>query len=315
MRYTVNTDAGECPSCGAAFQGKYCRNCGEKVFHPSDLGLKKFTSQTVDIFTHFDSKFLRSLKYLMLKPGFLVKAYITGNRVKYAKPMQVFVLANVLFYFVTHILGITDYSPNFGDHYYFGLSGYWIFQWTEGFDNYIASAIDQLGAWKQHQLHLSDKQFYYTFFENSWIYSKTFIILLIPLFSVATWVAYIRRFKYFGEAVIFVVYFLSFQLITFCVITLILNGFNVNIYQPFNWLFFKTPVYHVTNIFFNNSFEFQNLLLWFPYLYFAIQRVYKGHPLLTVIITFLLSKVLFFLTFGVYKKLLIVLTILLMHHV
>jgi hypothetical protein len=304
----------ECPSCGSVYKGKYCHSCGEKVFHPSDLGMKKFLSQTVDIFTHFDSKFLRSVKYLMLYPGYLVKAYITGNRVKYAKPMQVFVLANIVFYFFTHLIGVTDYSPNIGDHQYFSLSSYWIFHWAEGLDKLVINFIDNLAFWKQQKLELSNSKFYNVFFENSWIFSKTFIILLIPFLSLTFWALFTKRFKYFGGAVIFGVYFLSFQLIAFSITSIFIYWWHINIYMPFTWLFFTSPLRYVSEIFFLSHFEFDSMLLWVPYLYIALQKVKKGNPWLTFALSFLTGKIIFFLTFGLYKKILIVLTLLLMHH-
>ena len=304
-----------CPSCGAGFQGKFCQNCGEKVFHPADLGMKKFLAQTVDIFTHFDSKFIRSSKYLMGYPGFLPKAYITGNRVKYAKPMQVFLLANILFYFTTHILNVSDYSPYFGDHQYFGLSDHWLFSWASGFDNWIITQIDALGEWKMARLHLSKQEFQDTFIENSWIYSKTFVILLIPLYAGVLWLMFRKKFQYFGAAVIFAIYFLSFQLVTFSITSFIYRGLHINIYKSLFWLFFETPVKPVSKFSFE-YFELTNIIFWAPYLYFAFRYFFNnsfkwwGNLLLALLV----SKVFFYLTFGVYKKILIVVTLLLMHH-
>lgn len=195
-----------CPTCNSTFNGKYCGNCGEKVFHPSDLSFKKFISQTVDIFTHFDSKFIRSLKYLLFFPGYLPKAYISGQRIKYAKPMQIFILVNIFFYFVTHILSVSDYSPVIGDQHYFALSDHLIFKWAGGFDNWVERIINNLSAWKQHRMDLDNKAFEETFFENSWIYSKTFIVLLIPLYSIPLWFIFKRKFKYYGASVVFAIY-------------------------------------------------------------------------------------------------------------
>jgi len=106
------------------FTGNFAMPVVKKTSHPSDLSFKKTLSQTIDVFTHFDTKFIRSIKYLMFYPGFLVKAYITGNRVRYAKPMQVFLLANILFYFITHFLQRIDYSPNLGDYRAYQFSFY-----------------------------------------------------------------------------------------------------------------------------------------------------------------------------------------------
>src|SRR5258708_2269115 len=92
---------GVCVSCGTKLKGSYCWKCGEKKLNPSkDYSIGKFIEQTVDGFTHFDSKFLRSFKALLFKPGFLTIEFIHGRRMHYMKPVQIFIIAIVLFYFI-----------------------------------------------------------------------------------------------------------------------------------------------------------------------------------------------------------------------
>ncbi len=89
-----------CLTCGDKLKGKYCSSCGEKRLDPAnDYSLHKFIEQTVDGFTHFDSKFLRSFKALLFKPGFLTQEFIHGRKMRYMKPVQIFIIASVLFYF------------------------------------------------------------------------------------------------------------------------------------------------------------------------------------------------------------------------
>ncbi|MCB9249683.1 MAG: DUF3667 domain-containing protein [Ignavibacteriales bacterium] len=47
-------------------------------------------------FFNFDSKFFRSLKFLITKPGFLTNEFLNGRRVKYIKPFQLFIILNLL---------------------------------------------------------------------------------------------------------------------------------------------------------------------------------------------------------------------------
>src|SRR5882672_11646739 len=89
-----------CIACGTKLKGNYCWKCGEKKLNPAkDYALYKFIEQTVDGFTHFDSKFLRSFKALLFKPGFLTSEFIHGRRTRYMKPVQMFIIAGILFYF------------------------------------------------------------------------------------------------------------------------------------------------------------------------------------------------------------------------
>jgi Protein of unknown function (DUF3667) len=90
-----------CQSCGSKFSGMFCSKCGEKKFDPQhDLSIIKFIEHSVDIYFHFDTKFFKTFQKLFFYPGTLTKNFISGRRVLYMKPMQLFVLASIVFYFL-----------------------------------------------------------------------------------------------------------------------------------------------------------------------------------------------------------------------
>jgi Protein of unknown function (DUF3667) len=88
-----------CLSCGAPVTGKFCAHCGEKrIDAKKDFAISKFTEQVIDGFTHFDTKVINTFRALFFKPGLLTANYIKGIRVKFMKPVQLFIVAGVLFY-------------------------------------------------------------------------------------------------------------------------------------------------------------------------------------------------------------------------
>ena len=89
-----------CRTCGNSMEGKFCSNCGEKQFNENDYTVKKFVNQTIDIFTHFDGKFFLSIKYLLFYPGKLTRDYLNGRRVKLMKPLQMYILIALFFFFL-----------------------------------------------------------------------------------------------------------------------------------------------------------------------------------------------------------------------
>jgi hypothetical protein len=94
------TPTASCASCNTPLQGNFCHKCGEKQVHPQhDFSIKEFIEQTVDGFTHFDLKFIKTFKYLLFQPGRLTKDYLEGRRVNLMRPVQIFIIASVLFYF------------------------------------------------------------------------------------------------------------------------------------------------------------------------------------------------------------------------
>jgi len=88
-----------CKSCGHEFSGNFCNTCGEKVLHKSDRSFKKFVGSIVSAITFADSTFLKTLWLVLKKPGFLTKEFVEGRRVKYLKPLSLFFVLNLVYFF------------------------------------------------------------------------------------------------------------------------------------------------------------------------------------------------------------------------
>jgi Protein of unknown function (DUF3667) len=101
---------GSCGNCGALLAGPFCSQCGEKKFSRDDYSLRHFVEEALDGLTHFDSRFLRTLKLLLTKPGELSKAFFNGGRSRYTKPLSLFIIINVVFFFVQPHTGIFGYG-------------------------------------------------------------------------------------------------------------------------------------------------------------------------------------------------------------
>ncbi|HST07551.1 MAG TPA: DUF3667 domain-containing protein [Gemmatimonadaceae bacterium] len=101
---------GACGNCGAQLAGPFCSQCGEKKFSRHDYSLGHFVEEALDGLTHFDSRFLRTLKLLLTKPGELSNAFFHGGRSRYTKPLSLFIIVNVVFFFVQPHTGIFGYK-------------------------------------------------------------------------------------------------------------------------------------------------------------------------------------------------------------
>ena len=60
--------------------------------------------------TLLESKALRSLWLVVSKPGFLSNEYFSGRRVRYLKPLQLFVFLNVVYYFSITLFFATTFT-------------------------------------------------------------------------------------------------------------------------------------------------------------------------------------------------------------
>lgn len=87
----------DCLNCGAIVQGRYCQNCGQENVVPHETFWHMAKHFLYDI-THFDSKFFDSMKFLLLKPGFLPTEYVRGRRASYLNPVKKYVFTSAIFF-------------------------------------------------------------------------------------------------------------------------------------------------------------------------------------------------------------------------
>lgn len=104
-----------CANCGSPLQGKYCHVCGQPIkgmIRP----LSGLTADVIDSVFNLDSRILRTIGPLFLKPGFLTTEYFIGRRTRYVTPFRlVFFLTIVAFLatqFYSDKAGLTS-SPLF----------------------------------------------------------------------------------------------------------------------------------------------------------------------------------------------------------
>lgn len=87
----------DCLNCGTIVQGKYCHNCGQENIVPKETFWHMVTHFFYDI-THFDSNFFKTIRLLVLKPGFLSVEYMAGRRAQYLHPIKMYVFTSAIFF-------------------------------------------------------------------------------------------------------------------------------------------------------------------------------------------------------------------------
>lgn len=333
-----------CPNCHNKFYGKICNHCGEKVFHDSQLSAKHFIHQTIDVFTHFENKVVKTIWLLLSKPGFVTKENLRGVRVPYAKPVQVFVIVNLFFYMMIQYLHITDYTPSSQD----GASSYISDKpglgWMRPVDKTIMLSLKNLRSkklaayekrtaadttaeakkeWSDvpgHFVHYyNDQLFINTYNQKVSFYSKTLIFILIPVFAAIFYLVFYKKLQYYGSALILSTHFVSFNLLFYS----LLSGI---IMLPYKWFhsrtFYNLPgkamklLYNDKLRDFSNAtfgiyegFEALHVIFFGAWLFFAFRRLFNLHWLPNLIASYLLGRIFFILIFCLYKKLVIAFTL------
>lgn len=91
-----------CASCGTPLTGRYCAQCGEKVVDPGTQTVRHFVVHTLtDELAHLDGKFWRTLRALVLRPGFLSEEYSAGRRRPYIKPARLLITSIITYALLT----------------------------------------------------------------------------------------------------------------------------------------------------------------------------------------------------------------------
>jgi hypothetical protein len=88
-----------CPNCLNTAGGMYCGHCGQKqksaVRHFGHLAGEFFT----DVL-NLDAKLLRTLKPLLLRPGYLSREYFRGRRMHYVSPLKLYFFLSIVTFFL-----------------------------------------------------------------------------------------------------------------------------------------------------------------------------------------------------------------------
>jgi hypothetical protein len=100
-----------CLNCNAEVLDRYCHICGQENVEIEENFWSLATHLIYDII-HFDSKFFDTLKFLLLKPGFLSKEYLRGRRASYLHPIRMYVFTSAIFFiiFFTSIRNHDDFE-------------------------------------------------------------------------------------------------------------------------------------------------------------------------------------------------------------
>lgn len=215
-----------CPSCGHTMEQKFCSYCGEKRVNHHDFSLKHFAEEALENVTHFDNKFFRTIKVLFTRPGKLSEDFSNGVRVNYMKPLQLYIVCNLIFFVA--VIYWTPFSQP--------LTTYWNYrQYTAlGSKEIIKKKVqeeitdfqkkyDQSGALSAS---LTDNYFYSLvekkFNRSIKAQSKIFLIVLIPLQAFLFMLLFPAR-RLIGEHFVFATHFMSAQLLYFLFAAYVIN--------------------------------------------------------------------------------------------
>ena len=88
-----------CRNCGAIANLHYCPECGQETRDVLPT-LREFMREAMGRLVAFDGRLWRTLHALLLRPGFLTKAYLAGKRRSYVRPARLLLVMSLLLFAV-----------------------------------------------------------------------------------------------------------------------------------------------------------------------------------------------------------------------
>lgn len=198
-----------CANCDAKLKGDYCHKCGEKHLERTDFALTKFLADAFKSFTHLDSKLLRSLAWLVARPGFLTAEYLRGKRKPYLKPLALFLIINALYFITIGFNTLRTYeSP---------LRVQRINLYSPVVERMLAVRFE--GASEAEQT-----AFEAAFDARNHTLSKSLLLLFAVMLAATLALIYGQRQMYFGEHLVTALHFTALLLLLNMVLGIFFNG-------------------------------------------------------------------------------------------
>lgn len=103
----VVRESRRCLNCDTELLDMYCHHCGQKNL-PQRQTLRELIENFIGSFFSFESKFFKTVRFLLFKPGFLPLEYTSGKRESYFHPARAYVFISFIFF--TLLFALPDFD-------------------------------------------------------------------------------------------------------------------------------------------------------------------------------------------------------------
>ncbi len=152
-------------------------------------------------------------------------------------------------------------------------------------------------------------------------YGKVFIFILIPVFALFFYLLFYKKIKYYGASLILATHFMVYNL-CFYMLWSMLNVLPARVsaipnnwmIKPFRLIFYNSYTGRLTDFLFGSPFEFIHLIFFSTWFYFCFKRLFNLPWWQNILASYFLSRIFFYLIFGVLKKFIIAFTVWSIHY-
>jgi len=94
-----------CLNCGAPASGKFCPECGQETARGPQT-VAGFLDGLIAQYASSEGKLWQTLSKLFFAPGALTLEYLAGKRVRYLRPLQLYLMASVIVFASVQLFGL-----------------------------------------------------------------------------------------------------------------------------------------------------------------------------------------------------------------
>jgi hypothetical protein len=237
-----------CVSCHEALTTPFCAQCGEQRASDRRSSLAHFAEDILEGIANFDSALLRTVRTLITRPGELTAAYMRGERTRYTKPLQLFVIVSVASLFVSVAADVHTFDTPLR---------FQIAQWTKP-----AHMIAQRVA----ERHVTVPQYAAVFDQASTTQAKTLVIIMVPVFALIIALLEVRKRSYALQHVVFALH-------SYTTLLIVMMATDMLAVQPFRILLrYGTRLLHTSG---DGALSVVAVTATLVYLLLALRRVYR----------------------------------------
>ena len=114
-RFKLEHRGTECLNCGQPLQmtDKYCPNCSQ-ANSTKKLTLKDFFDEFFSSLISYDSKLLRTLSVMLIRPGRITRDYISGKRASFTNPFRFLLSLSIIYFLMVNYGGNYEKLDRYG---------------------------------------------------------------------------------------------------------------------------------------------------------------------------------------------------------
>jgi hypothetical protein len=98
-----------CTNFGGGPGGEYCAACGQRHITPQHFTARAFFHELLGEFVSLDGRFWLTLWTLVRYPGKLARDYFDGRGARYMRPLNLFLLLNLVFFLIQPHTGLLQW--------------------------------------------------------------------------------------------------------------------------------------------------------------------------------------------------------------